>query len=254
MSPIPDIPYEQAREQRGERMHIALSMAQADLYEFEWKGRRAVLKDFNARPALTRWAWSRHVCAREARILRHLNGLEGVTPRLLATAGPCAFVMERMEGTRLPRKKEAPPPAEFWARARVALERLHAAGISHGDIRRTNMLMTPDRQACLIDFATAARDRRGGLEAWFSRRIFLHARRIDRVTFARIKASYDPESLDAVDRAWLADEPWQLRAGRWLKRHVYRLRKPGVLRRRLACWWRWLLVKLGFEAKLKHYH
>jgi tRNA A-37 threonylcarbamoyl transferase component Bud32 len=254
MTTIPDIPCEQARARRGERMQAALSVAQADLYAFEWEGRPAVLKDFNARPAWARWAWSRHICAREARILHHLNGLDGATPRLLAMAGPCAFVMERMEGTRLPRKKEAPPPPEFWARAREALERLHAAGISHGDIRRTNMLMTPDGRACLIDFATAARDRRGGLDAWVSRRVFLHARRIDRVTFARIKASYDPESLDAKERAWLADEPWQLRAGRWLKRHVYRLRKPGALKRRLAYWWRWLMVKLGFRSKFRHYH
>ena len=29
------------------------------------------------------------------------------------------------------------------------------------------------------------------------------------------------------------EEPWYLRAGRWIKQHVYRLRKPGVLRKRL---------------------
>jgi tRNA A-37 threonylcarbamoyl transferase component Bud32 len=254
MVSIPDIPYSEAHERRGACIHPARSVAQADLYEFDWEGRPALLKDFNGRPALVRRWWSAHVCAREARALRRLDELEGV-PHLYATAGDYAFVMERLMGTRLPRKREPPPPPpEFWARARALLERLHAAGVSHGDLRRKNLLMGPAGEAYLIDFATAARLRDGGLDARFSRFLFRHMCRIDRVTFARIKASYDPQLLDADERRWLADQPWHLRLGRWLKRHVYRLSKPRARRKRLRFVGRWLLVKLGRHDKPKRYH
>jgi tRNA A-37 threonylcarbamoyl transferase component Bud32 len=232
MLPIPDIPYPEARPLRGVCIHAARSVAQADLYELDWDGRPALLKDFNDRPAWVRSFWSRHICAREARALRRLTDLNGV-PHLLATAGPCAFIMERLDAARLPRRRHGSPSPRFWANARALLLDLHAAGVSHGDLRRKNLLMGPDDRAYLIDFATAARLRHGGLEAWLSRRAFRFICRIDRVTFARIKASYDPASLDDEERRWLADQPWHLRLGRWLKRHVYRLRKPGVAGTRL---------------------
>ena len=130
---------------------------------------------------------------------------------------------------------------------------LHEAGISHGDLRCNNILMGRDGRAFFIDFATAARLRQGGLDAWFSRRMFYYVRRIDRVTFARINSSYSPYALDETERAWLADDPWHLRFGRWFKRHVYRLRKPGVIRHRLFFLWTWILSRLGLREKARRY-
>jgi hypothetical protein len=97
--------------------------------------------------------------------------------------------------------------------------------------------MGPAGEAYLVDFATAVRLREG--DRPLRRFLFERCRRIDRITFARIKASYDSASLDPDERAWLEAEPWYLKLGRLLKRRVYRLRKRRFwrdLRRRLQRW------------------
>jgi tRNA A-37 threonylcarbamoyl transferase component Bud32 len=249
MPSTPDIPYPEARARRGAVFHAARSSAQADLYEYDWDGHPALLKDFNGRPGWVRRLWGGRVCAREARALNRLADLPGV-PHLLATAGPYAFIMERIDAVRLPRRRHGRPSPRYWANARALLDRLHDAGVSHGDLRRKNLLIGPGDEAYLIDFATAARLRDdAGPEAALSRWFFHRIRRIDRVTFARIKASYDPSSLDVTERAWLAGQPWYLKAGRWLKRNVYVWRKDKVVSRRRRRTVRWVRARLKFPKR-----
>ncbi|MCL5270601.1 MAG: phosphotransferase [bacterium] len=241
MPSIPDIPPAALAPLIRECIHSARSVAQADLYAMEWKGRPALLKTFAARPWLVRRLWSRAVAGRELRVLRRLQGMAGI-PRLYATAGPEAFIMERLDAARMPRRHEPPPPPEFWTNARRLLDELHARGIGHGDLRRKNILMGPSGEAWFIDFATAWTSDAGRPLAGF---FFRRCRRIDRVTYARIKATYAPESLDADERAWLAAEPWYLRWGRVLKRRVYRLRKGRFWRKKIRRTRRTLHRRLG---------
>ncbi len=232
MADVPDFPYDKVRARCDDPFHPARSPAQADLFALEWEGRAAVLKDFSARPWLIRQTWGRAIAGREVRVLRRLAGLEGV-PELIGTAGPFAFLMQRLDAVRLPGRRLPPPPPEFWSNARRLLEEFHARGTTHGDLRRKNILVGPGGSAWLIDFATAIRRREGTPAAGLFDFFFKRARRIDRITYARIKASYAPELLDAEERRWLAEEPLDLRVGRWLKKNVYRLRKGRFWRRQI---------------------
>ena len=161
MAEIPAVDYEAIRARAGECIHAARSGAQADLYVVEWEGRPALLKDFTSRPAWVRVLWARRIVGREVRALARLKGRAGF-PELFATAGPNAFVMERLEAERLPRRRFARPSLEFWRRARVLMDELHEAGIGHGDLRRKNILIGPGEEPYLIDFATSARTAGGG--------------------------------------------------------------------------------------------
>lgn len=239
MTNIPDIPYASIRSLRGACFHEGRSIAQANLYEIDWEGRPALLKDFSDGPWLLRRFWSRPVAAREVGALRFLTDVPGV-PRLLATAGPDAFIIERLDGVRLPRKDEAPPSAAFWADARRILDALHAHGIGHGDIRRKNILIGPQGEAYFIDFATAICLRQRGLGARLNNFLLRRCQQIDRATFAKIKATYANVPLDADEQAWLDDQPWFLKLGRFLKKRVYRLRKPSFWRDRLYKARRWV--------------
>ena len=238
-SVIPDIPYATIKPRRGACIHSAASVAQADLYLLEWQGRPALLKDFSARPWLVRVTWSRFVTAREVRALKYLDGLPGV-PKLYATASREAFIMERLDGDRLPRRKETPPPPEFWQAARQLLEQFHARGVGHGDLRRKNILIGPAGQAYFIDFATSVFRQGDGSSCCLANFIFHRYCRVDKATFAKIKASYKKARLDAEEQAWLNDVPWYLWLGRFWKRWVYQLRKGQFWRDKLRKSTRWL--------------
>ncbi|MCE5228767.1 hypothetical protein LLG95_04125 [bacterium] len=231
MPSIPNYPYSSVRTRCAACMHAARSLAQADVYTLDWNGRPAVLKDFSKRPWLVRVLWARPVAGREVRALRRLAGVRGV-PQLFGTAGPEAFIMELMQADRLPKSDKTPPPAAYWADAKRLMNEMHARGVAHGDLRRKNIMINANGEAILIDFATAM-SRRKGWAAPFYNFLYERCRRIDRITLARIKASYNPELLDADEQLILASQPWYLRAGRWMKKNIYRWRKPRTWRKRL---------------------
>jgi tRNA A-37 threonylcarbamoyl transferase component Bud32 len=245
MPEVPEISHASLQARRGRCFHAGRSVAQADLYEMEWEGRPALLKDFSARPWLVRRFWGRAIAAREIRALRRLSGIEGI-PRLYAVAGPEAFVMERLDADRMPQKKETPPPLIFWQNARRMMDQLHERGVGHGDLRRKNILIGPRGEAYLIDFATAFfRKDAPGLSGKISEIIFQRYQSVDRVTFARIKASYGNAPLAPDEQAWLDTQPWYLTIPRLLKKRFYRLRKPRWWRDRTHKLWRWVRQKFS---------
>lgn len=243
MTAIRQVPYASIRGKRGRCFHAARSMGQADLFEIEWEGRPALLKDFSDRPWFMRVWFSRFIAAREVRALTYLQGVPGI-PQLYATAGSEAFIMERLDGVRLPKKDEAPPPPQFWERARTLMDQLHDHGVGHGDLRRKNILLGPGGEAFLIDFATASFRKGDGRAGGLANFIYRRYCRVDNVTFARIKASYGTVALDEEELGWLADEPWFLRVGRVLKKRVYRLRKGSFWSNRLHKLTRWVRYKI----------
>ena len=165
-------------------------------------------------------------------MLRRLPAIKGF-PCLYAIAGPEAFVMERIEGTRIPRKRRGgAPPVEFWDRTRRLVEQLHDHGIAHGDLRLKNMLIGPEGEPYLIDFATAMGRRAGMRGGWLAGFLFERCRRVDQCSFARIKAIYEPDRLDDDERRWLEEIPLYLRIGRLFKKRVLRLKKRRYWRKR----------------------
>ncbi|KSW11324.1 hypothetical protein CF15_00160 [Pyrodictium occultum] len=145
-------------EELGEPFHRG---AEAYLYLIDWLGRRAVLKLRVAKsyrhPLLDqRLRWRRTV--NEAKAVQ--AALEaGVNAPAIYYVDPAAaaIVMEYIDGVSL-RDLVEEKPGEAARYARMlgeAAARLHAAGISHGDLTTSNVLVSGDR-VYLIDFGLAS--------------------------------------------------------------------------------------------------
>ena len=237
MDEIRHTDYTQVRKKCGPCFHRARSAGQADLYELEWEGHPSLLKDFSKRPWIFRVILGRRICSREVRILNKLCELEEV-PRLYAVAGSYAYVMQKLDGVRMPPRKYGQPSAVFWARAKRAIQRMHDMGIAHGDLRLKNILIGPQDQAYLIDFATAVR-LKWDVGFRFSNLLFHQCQKVDWIKYARMKAYYDPGLLDDDERNWLGSAPFYLTIGRVMKKRVYRMtkmRKWGDKIRRIRRW------------------
>ena len=221
-------------------IHTGRSVLQADIMLVEYGGKRYALKDFRLRPRIVRWAFGRWVIAREFRIMKQLEGLEGI-PRVAGMVDGDGFLMEYVDGRPLPSLKENDLVPEFFERLERLMRAMHARGVGHGDLRRKNVLVTREFQPYLVDFATAFRVRgRGNL---LSRWILAKYRRIDEATLLKLKRHFMPQHVTAEEVSRLGERPWYLLVGRFLRKRVYReLIKPRRWKKR---WQRWKEKILG---------
>ncbi len=121
----------------------------------EKDGQRAAVKDFNASPGLFRVFVAPYLLSREVRALKRLHGVDGV-PQLLGRIDRYAIVTEYIEGTPLDHFSTGELAAEVFPRVQQVIDGIHARGVSHGDLkRRSNLLLTPDGEIYLVDFAAA---------------------------------------------------------------------------------------------------
>ncbi|MBN1866811.1 hypothetical protein JW916_05920 [Candidatus Sumerlaeota bacterium] len=219
LSPHFPLEREALRSLIGTCLHPARSTIQADLYALTREAEGWVLKDFSARPMWVRVLLIRRVMRREMRALRGLGGLDGI-PRLAGAVGPDAFAMERLDADRLPHMRDNFLTPVFFDRLEALVDRMHSLGWAHGDLRRKNILVDGDLRPFLVDFATAfhAGPGAGPLRRWLFRR-WAH---VDRVSVARIKASYLPADLTPRDRALIDGQPAYVRVGRWMRKTFYR--------------------------------
>ena len=149
-------------------MKLLYRGAEADVFQGEWCGQPAVYKMrkplLYRHPELDKLIRSQRT-VHEAQII-HLSRLAGVTtPRLYYLSPPEALlVMEYVEGKRLKMllleagltKARVEGLGEEFGRS---IARLHAAGIMHGDLTTSNVIV--DGEAlCLIDFGLAIHSRR----------------------------------------------------------------------------------------------
>jgi tRNA A-37 threonylcarbamoyl transferase component Bud32 len=224
---------------RGQLLHAAGSVANADIYLLEDAGTPVVLKTFRRRPWLVRLCFSRWTLAHEVNVLRGLSGIPGI-PAVWGRVGRDSFLMEYIRGPGpLRHRRELAtadyPDLEFLTRLRDLVAAMHDRGVSHGDLRRLNIVQGPGNRPYLIDFATAlsAHGPLGPLR----RRIADGMARADLFALAKLIASYDPALLSDAERQRLADIPWYLRLGRFLRKRVYgRLIKQKHWRERWARW------------------
>ena len=140
-------------------IHEARSFAQPDIHLLEVEGKRFVLKDYYNRPLITRLLWAKPAIRREFRALERLRAIFGI-PAIHRQLDGYGFIMEFLEAERLPKREEKPEiPPEFFEELEALLKRLHSEGITHGDIRRKNVLIGTGKENCgkpfLIDFATS---------------------------------------------------------------------------------------------------
>jgi len=211
---------------------------QPNVCGYEIEGRRFVVKDFRPRPWLVRRWWGRWVLRHEWARLKRLQGIAGI-PRLLGWVDDEAFAMEWIAGERLPHRKQGSLEPVFFDRLAQLVEAIHARGLSHGDLRRKNILVDREQQPYLIDFATAflvKPERRSG-------RLFARLCEVDRLTVLKLKAYYCPDTMSDEERRRLEAQPLALRFGRFLRKKVYRPVKPRRMRRR------WAKIRRFFSGK-----
>ncbi len=168
-----------------------------------------IVKDFAAKSRWRRWL-GRMQISREYRAYRRLGPIDGI-PRLLGRIDAWALAMQSIEGGMLihapNRFSEAP---SHLAQIRGILDRMHARGVLHGDLRsRDNVVLGRDGRIVILDLASAVRLRPGSL----AHRIFFPwVKMIDDSAYLKWKytlhSSYNPEEVRLLRRHGLWRSLW----------------------------------------------
>lgn len=172
--------------------------AKADLWVAEVAGREVVVKEFRDRRSPAR-AWGQLQIAREARMLKLLEGLPQV-PRLIGRLDTSGLVMEHVEGAPLFEILDEDLRRRGIAALSAALGAVHARGIVHMDLRsRENAQVTREGSVTLLDWASAIHLRPGSA----SHRVLFKALRIvDRSAVVKWKELFAPDTLSDEDEVF----------------------------------------------------
>lgn len=204
-----------------EPLHVARNGTKADVYRFEWpqgSGEYAVFKDMSVRAGWFRFTAGRWYIRREFRALTALKGIDGI-PRAIAQPDADSFVMEWRPGKPIMKWDRDKVTVDFLDRLAKIVEEAHSRGIIHGDLHRSNILISEDGIITVIDWATAGvfGKRRLGYKAF----TFEEWKSLDRRAVAKLRARHVPQSL--------SEEEIQLLGGSAVYRLVrgagFRLRK-----------------------------
>jgi predicted Ser/Thr protein kinase len=157
-----------------------------------------IVKDF----ANKKW-WVRQFgrisISREYRAYRWLTGMAGI-PALIGRVDALAFAMEKIEGPRLWFDKDRQEQGvDYVVKVRALLDRMHDRGLVHLDLRgRENILVRPDGELVIVDFAGAVWFRPGSLG---HRLMFPPLSRIDETAYLKWKEWLTPGRLTPAELA-----------------------------------------------------
>lgn len=190
---------------------------QSSVFLVEIDGQRAAVKDVSQTPRAFRLLVAPWLLAREARALKSLRGVPQV-PQFYGRVDRHAFAMQYVEGTPLADFKTGELAPDVFPRVQAAIDAIHARNVSHCDLkRRSNLLLTPQGDIFLIDFAAAVIGKRRFRP--LMNRLQSQMARIDDKSVPRLKKFVAPELLTDEDRYKLENptalERW---ARKWLKR------------------------------------
>ena len=171
----------------------------AYLFDGEVDGKRVrlVIKRA-AEGSLTGW-FHRRMLRREARAYDLMASVPGV-PHSPGFLDDRWLLLEYIDGEPLTTRRYELTDAEaFYERLLQILHDFHAAGVSHGDLKRKqNVLVTADEQPYVIDFGTAVM-RTGSL---WDRLMFRLVRRFDYHAWIKVKYGRDYDEISAADLHW----------------------------------------------------
>src|SRR6266566_5928726 len=187
---------------RAQRVFRAGGGSRAEVALVEFDGQPAVLKDYTRSDPWFRRLVGPVSARREAQALRLLDGVPGV-PRLLATLGRYALVLEYIPGASARELKRGAFAPAFFERFYRLVERIHERGVAHCDLRSAgNVLLGPGAEPYIVDFTAHFKRNRpwNPLTRWIYQK-FCAA---DRTAVARLKKSHAPELLTAEELEWLA--------------------------------------------------
>ncbi len=124
------------------------------VWRIEFEGKPAVLKTYAGKPAPIRLI-GRWLIAREKRAYRMLAGVAGV-PGLLELDDPLGLAIEYVRAEWISERLPAPDGSAIIESLRAVIDRLHARGVYHLDLRnRGNVLIDAESRAHVVDFASA---------------------------------------------------------------------------------------------------
>ena len=190
---------------------------QSSVYLIEKNGVRAAVKDFSKAPKAFRFWIAPLLVARETKALRVLQNTPGV-PQFYGKVDRLAFAMEFIEGTPVADFKAGELDPIVFPRVQAVIDEVHRRNVSHGDLkRRSNLLVTPNKEIYLIDFAAATIGNRRFrfLENWLQKRMA----EIDDKSLPRIKKFAAPHLMTDDDWHKLNNKtPLEQWARKWLKR------------------------------------
>jgi tRNA A-37 threonylcarbamoyl transferase component Bud32 len=198
------------------------SFVQADIYKIHYNGHTIILKDFSERPWIIRVSIGRFLLNREVTALKRLANIQNV-PAYLGMVDKYAFVMEHIEGSRLPRKKSAPPDVDLFSNLQALVDTIHTCGVAHNDLRRTNILINLDGIPYLIDFATAVfQSASKGLTGVIKNAIFSRCTHMDRLKCLKLKHQYYPHLITEEEQRMLQKKPMYLKCAEFFRKEIYR--------------------------------
>jgi len=170
---------------------------QSSVYLVEVGGVRAAVKDFASTPPKFRRFVAPILVGREIKALKHLDGTPGV-PRFYGRVDKLAFAMEFIEGKPIADFAAGEVSPQILQNVQQSIDAIHERGVSHGDLkRRSNLLVTPDEQVYLIDFAAAVVGKRkvNFLLNWLQKRMA----EIDDKAISKIKKFSAPDLMTSAD-------------------------------------------------------
>jgi predicted Ser/Thr protein kinase len=188
---------------------------------FEQAGRRLIVKV----PPQGRLGWFyRAMLRHEYRVYRCLHGFEGV-PRCYGLPGGRYLVLEHIEGVSL--RERRPEKAEiFFKRLLELLQRLHAAGVTHVDLKKKdNILIVNGETPYLVDFGVAIIRKPGWRPV--NRYLFVLGKRFDLNAWVKHKYRKDYGRVSVEDRMHL-DRSW---VETWAHKAKYAYKKLKKRRR-----------------------
>ena len=160
-------------------------------------GERAALKDYSRAPKQFRRWIAPILISREVKALRALESTPGV-PRMYKKIDRLAFAMEFIEGTPVADFAEGALDPQVFPRVQTVIDAIHAKGVSHCDLkRRSNLIVTKDKEIYLVDFAAAVVGKKPlrFFNNWFQKKMA----EIDDKSLPRIKKFAAPDLMTAED-------------------------------------------------------
>jgi len=165
------------------RNYSARNRSKAEIYVKPRNGKQVLFKDYSGRNVLTRIFYGRLTLRREAAAYERLKEVPGI-PRCFGLDGKDVLSLEYIEGQPLSVYEYGQVPEAVFFKLEKIITAIHAQGVVNGDIHKSNVLITPDGEVYLIDFASAVFE--NGTPKFFYRGL----RKLDRYAFERMKARY----------------------------------------------------------------
>jgi len=165
-----------------------------DVLLVEQDGHRWVVKDFSPRGLVMRRWIGPFLLRREARAFQALADHPAV-PAFAGWIDDRAIALEYRPGVQMSRQLRGVVPPGFVSELEQAIERMHAAGVVHLDLRhRSNVLMDEEGRPVLIDFGSALRF---GPRSLGRRLLLPWLARIDRSALEKWRVRVDPDQEGA---------------------------------------------------------